>query len=582
VFDRLTRYRIVGIFFAHLAIVVAAYLGAFFLRFELSIPYPYQILVRQTLPALVVIRLVLFRRHHLFSGWWHYVGVADVLDILRSVTTGSICFALLLAFANLYPGFPRSVIVLEWLLTVQFLAGARVASRILHALLQRFAIEERRAVLIVASRPMAESLLRELTVNPSVFHPIGFVTAGDPPSRWIHQLPVLGSLDDLETVLRRVMVREVFIGFPSEQADKIRQAVHACRAARVAFRLISPVRDYLDRSRAADSPSLEELFETDDAPAKSSAWEGLIRDRTVMILGAAGIVGTALAVRIAAVRPRRLLLFDRNESALYYLEIDLLRRLPVIPLTPLVGDVLDDARLRWMLRTYCPDVVIHAAAVHGDTLGEASAEEVRRNNLLGFMRVLSACVEFGVQRLLLLSLDEEDIESGVSCLHRAAEHHLRQQPRLGTVASAVRFPNVVGSERSLVTRIAETLQNGSAGGVPASQSRVRVATLRTVVPLLLDAMAIAEDGDVLAVEAGDERSVEDVVRFLSRVWNLPPVTIETSSTLPPHLHPLEVGEPTEHAKIRRRIAETPPPCVTELLREVEPEVMNGEKSAVLN
>ena len=576
VLSLLKRYRIVGILAVHVVVVAAAYLGAMYLRFDLWIPPREQPLVWQTLPALVVIRLILFHRHHLFSGWWHYVGISDIVDILKSVTIGSGCFVLVLGLSNVYPGFPRSVILLDWLLTVQFLAGARVASRLVHSLLQRMGVEERREVVIVSSRAMAESLLRELTNNPSVFHPVGFVLAGDTTARRIHQLPVLGALEDLEEILKRVAAREAFIAFPAGEPEKIRAAIRACRAAQVAFRLIAPVNDYLDRARSIESPSLEELFESDQPSVETAHWDALMRDRTVLILGAAGSVGAAMAARIAQVRPRQLLLFDRNESALYYLEVELLRQLPMVPVTPLVGDVLDDARLRQVLLTYRPDVVIHAAALTVEGLDETNGEELRRNNVLGFVRVLAAAVDFGVQRVALLSLDEADLDGQLSCAHRASEHQLRRQPHVGTVACALRFANVVGSARSPVTRIAETLQRGAPVVVPALEARVPICTLRGVTPLLLEAFAVAEDGDVLTIEARETRSVEDIVHYLRRVWNLPAGVIETSAALPDHLHPLEVGEPTAHPRIFRRLLEREPSgCVASLLRDMVPHPGNG-------
>ena len=301
-----------------------------------------------------------------------------------------------------------------------------------------------------------------------------------------------------------------------------------------------------------------------------------MRDRTVLILGAAGAVGAALAARIAQVRPRQLLLFDRNESALYYLEVDLLRQLPMVPVTPLVGDVLDDARLRRVLLSYQPDVLIHAAALTVEGLDEANGEELRRNNVLGFARVLAAAVDFGVQRVALLSLDEADLDGQLSCVHRAAEHHLRHQPHVGTVACALRFASVVGSARSPLTRIAEALQRGAPVVVPALDARVQVSTLRGVTPLLLEALAMAGDGDVLTIEARETRSVEDIVRYLRRVWNLPEAAIESLPALPDHLHPLEVGDPTAHPRILRRLLEREAPaCVASLLRETALHPHNG-------
>src|SRR5262249_30758333 len=150
-------------------------------------------------------------------------------------------------------------------------------------------------------------------------------------------------------------------------------------------------------------------------------------------LGAAGMVGAALCRAIAAVRPRALVLFDRNESALYYLEIDLLREPSIGRPTSLVGDVADDERLRPVLATYRPDVVIHAAGYPDMAFGGPNTEEMRRNTLLGAARVLDAAVDFGVAAVLMLSTDERDADGELLCISRGMERYLQTHFRPGTV-----------------------------------------------------------------------------------------------------------------------------------------------------
>jgi nucleoside-diphosphate-sugar epimerase len=168
-------------------------------------------------------------------------------------------------------------------------------------------------------------------------------------------------------------------------------------------------------------------------------------------------------------------------------------------------------------------------------------------------------------------------------MHRATEYLLRSQPRTASaVYVAVRLPSVVGSPACEVTKIARWLQRGLPVIVPSSDARVRIVTRRTASPLLLEAFAIADDGDVLTVDAGEIQSCEEVARYLRRVWNLPEAPIEASPVLPEHIHPLEVGTPTRHPSIlRRELTELPPPCVALMLHELdfEPE---GERFAQLS
>jgi FlaA1/EpsC-like NDP-sugar epimerase len=156
-------------------------------------------------------------------------------------------------------------------------------------------IEQERRVLIVAPRSMAESLLRELTVHPSEFRPIGFVIVdGDPTARRIQGVPVLGRLPDFERILARGPVSEVFVALPANEPEAIHQTVRACRRARVGFRMISSVRDVLDRPRVVEGINLEELFEleTVEAAADSARWAPLFENKVVLLLGAAGMLGS--------------------------------------------------------------------------------------------------------------------------------------------------------------------------------------------------------------------------------------------------------------------------------------------------
>ncbi|MGH9893711.1 MAG: nucleoside-diphosphate sugar epimerase/dehydratase, partial [bacterium] len=190
--DRILTYRRFGIGAAHVVIVATSYLAAILLRFEFSIPIREAPALLHALPVLLICRLIFFSRYELFSGWWQYVGVRDVVDILKSTTAGTLAFVFVIVITGAFPGFPRSLWILEWLLTLQFLAGARVGSRLLRSLALRLRIGTRKKVLIVGSGPLAESTLRELNENPFGRRPVGFLDDGSQPRvRRLRGLPVL-------------------------------------------------------------------------------------------------------------------------------------------------------------------------------------------------------------------------------------------------------------------------------------------------------------------------------------------------------------------------------------------------------
>ena len=575
---RWLAYRRFGILLAHVAIVITSYLGAFFLRFELSIPPWEWALAIQSLPVVVVLRLLFFQRHHLFSGWWQFVGARDVVDILKSTTAGSLAIVFVVTLTGAYPGFPRSIFVLDWLLTLQLLAGSRVVSRLLHSLWHRLRLRNPPSVLIVGTGSMAQSLLRELTVHSYRERPIGFLSEDPAPARgWIGGLPVLGGLRDLPIVLKSESAAEVFIALPADRQEEIHRAIRDCRSAGAAFRIVSSVREYLEQPRLADLSTLEELFDADQPSADDAASRDLLHGKTVLILGAGGQMGAALAREVAIAEPRHLLLFDRNESPLYYLEIEFLKTPHGLTLTPLMGDVLDEDRLRQVFAVHRPEIVIHAAAYTRPELMAANTEESRRNNLQGLSTVARVAAEFGVERLLLLSFDEGRQDS-LGCLCRTTELLLKRQARPpGTVFVAARFPSAVGAAGCEITRAAFALQRGLSPVVSDRKAPVRVVTARALAPLLLQALALAEDGDVLAIDAGRPQPLAEVIRYLRHVWNLPEAPVQVVPSAPDHIHSVEVGTPTCHPQvIRRRLGSQFPPCVNALLATISPEAEGGQ------
>jgi FlaA1/EpsC-like NDP-sugar epimerase len=332
----------------------------------------------------------------------------------------------------------------------------------------------------------------------------------------------------------------------------------------------------LNRPKVADLPTLEELFDTEEPSFDDSRIRDVLYQKTVLILGAGGQVGSALARLACAAQPRHLLLFDRNESPLYYLEVELLKKLQMVPLTPLMGDVLDEDRLRQVMATHRPEVVIHAASYTRPELLSANPLEVPRNNLQGTANLIRVAADFEVPRVLLLSLDEcrHDV---FGCISRATEHLMRRQDRSpGSIFAAIRFPSAIGAISCEVTRLALDLQRGAGPMVPSIDSRVGIVTMRSLAPLLFEAIAFAEDGDVLAVDAGRSQTFGEVIRYLRQVWDLPEVPIRISPVAPDHTHAVEIGTPTRHPRIlRRRVAREPPPCVVTLMSQFFPEDKGG-------
>ncbi|MBP2676349.1 MAG: nucleoside-diphosphate sugar epimerase, partial [Deltaproteobacteria bacterium] len=194
------RYRFILKLVLHGFIFVLAFLGAYFLRFEFTIPYQYLSVIRDTIPVLLLAKAAGFSAFGLFRGWWRYVGIRDVLPIAGGCTLGSLLF-LVSGFFIMYPrtSIPRSVYAIDWLLTFLFVLGARYVIRFGRETYGRRNYEANRRVLVVGAGAAGQMIVREIRANPMMgMVEIGFV---DDDRAKLHAridgVPVLGNHKDI-------------------------------------------------------------------------------------------------------------------------------------------------------------------------------------------------------------------------------------------------------------------------------------------------------------------------------------------------------------------------------------------------
>lgn len=570
--------RSAGVGALHGLLVCASYLLAVWLRFEFTFPERERTAIFAALPVLVALRLLLFARWHLFLSWWHYVGIRDVLDIAASTTAGSLAFVSGIVTTGAFPGFPRSVFVLEWLLTVHVLVGARILARWSRGASRRLRTGWQTDALIVGSGAHAETAARELLEHPVDLRPIGFLQTGSGPDRSrLRGLPCLGHLDDLERVVRERAVGEVIVAVGPAPAPDLGAIARRCRAIGVPFRVLPSIRQRLDDPRPPDAQELEALFDPDGPIEVSNAARTSLSDRCVLVLGAGGRIGSALARAVVEAGARHVVLFDRNESALYYLEVRLLASDPPVSISPVIGDLRDPRRVRDLFESYRPEIVLYAAGYTNPDLFAENREEFVDNNLRSLENTLSAAEDSCAQRFLLLSAAEDRRDPTV-CIARSMERRIATRPaRSPTIAAAVRFPEVLGSPACLVTRAARALQRREPLTVPSPDVSVPLFSKATAARLVLEALVFATDGAILSILPGRSEPLWEVLRTLRQVWNLPEIPIRPADPALDHDHTPGAGLATGHPRVVIRVPEAEsPPCVARLASSVDAPGGKGE------
>jgi FlaA1/EpsC-like NDP-sugar epimerase len=505
----------------HLALFAAANYCAFELRFDGQQPAWALRAWWQMLPWLVVTRGVTFAPFRLYEGLWRYTSIYDLRALLAAVAVSSAVFGAITMSPLGPPVYPRSVLVMDALLTIVGLGGVRLMRRFYRELSTGKA---GRRIVVYGAGAAGELVVRNMKANPEHgYQPVGFVDDDTAKvGRRIHGIPVLGSRHHLSRVLARYKPHEVLIAIPSAGAAQIRGIVRALEPFTVPIKTLPALRDGINgRVGIADIRSLavEDLLSRAPVGLDSHPLKQLIVGRRVMVTGAGGSIGSELCRQIATLEPAALIMLDRYENGLHAIRLELDDRRPSCGVHPVVGDITDAQRVSAVLQQYRPDIIFHAAAHKHVPLMEENPCEAIKNNVRG-TRILAELAEaHGVDRFVFISTDKAVNPTNVmGASKRLAELVLQAQAvGSGTSFATVRFGNVLGSNGSVIPRFVEQIRNGGPVTVTHPEMRRFFMLIPEAVQLVLHAAAQAEDGVTYVLEMGEQVKLVDMARSLIRL-----------------------------------------------------------------
>jgi FlaA1/EpsC-like NDP-sugar epimerase len=504
-------------------LVFSSLVLSWLLRFDFSLPNRRGLLLSGLL--LVVVRVATLRLFNLDHGWWHFASVSDATAILKAVTTGSLAFYILNRYAWAGPGFPRSVYVLEAIITATLLAGARLASRILVESIRRDTAGVR-SVLLVGAGFAAQMVIRELAQPESGYFVVGCVD--DDPSKMglhINGVPVLGNVGQLESVLETDRVDEVLIAIPSATGKQMQRITEICQKAKLPFKTVPTLSDII-RGEAKVSQfrevRLEDLLGREPAQIDLEAVRGHLRGKSVIVTGAAGFIGSELCRQILDYGPCKLICVDQNETGIFYMQQELRRQSRETQLVCCVADVSDAERMRRCFSDHQVEYVFHAAAYKHVPIMEENVAEAIRNNVFALQRLLDIAEEQGCKSFVLISSDKAvNPTSVMGTSKRIGELMLAARPGDKMRCVSVRFGNVLGSSGSVVPIFQEQLRQGRPLTITHPEIRRFFMTHQEAVSLVLQAFTIGHDGDILVLEMGTPIKILDMAQTLIRLSGKP-------------------------------------------------------------
>jgi FlaA1/EpsC-like NDP-sugar epimerase len=588
---------------ADAALVALAFFLAFRLRFldEPGLPSRYETLLVQSVAFVAVGKVVVFAAFGLYQKWWRYVAGRDFLSILRAVAVSSALLIIVFTVAKPFEdNLPRSVAVMDFILTLLLIAGARLAVRLI---VERPSRGERipkgREVLVVGAGSGGQMVVREMQLNPNLGSTaIGFVD-DDPRKRGMRilGLKVLGSTDEIGEILDDTEPDEVIIAIPSAPGALRGQVVTACREREIAVRTLPTVFELLrggvQLTRQLREVQVEDVLGRDPVLVELDRVGAYLQDRIVLVTGAGGSIGAELCRQIARVRPRLLVMLDHAEDNLFEVERELVEERHFAGVESVLADCKEADRMLEVMGRFKPEIVFHAAAYKHVPLMESNPLEAIRNNAIATRITAETAAASGAERFVLVSTDKAVNPRTVMGASKAMAEWIveaagHRYPH--TRFMCVRFGNVLASSGSVVPIFRSQIERGGPLTVTHPEMTRYFMTIPEAVQLVIRAGDIGGGkGDMFVLDMGEPVRILDLAHNMIRLAGYEPegdIAIEFTGPRPGeklHEELFGIGErprPTAAKRILRAVRAVPldPDWVQETVDRLEQLVMAGDEA----
>ena len=517
-----TKFRTALAFLHDILASAAAWVVAFWLRFNLDLPQPYLTMMLDTLLWVVPGQAAIFWLFGLYRGIWRYASTPDLKRIVFAV--GISALAVSAIFMMLQTPVPRSVLILDPVLLVMIMGGSRFAYRMWKE--QTFSAitgAQREPVVVIGAEEAAVNLIKELSRSTQWRVAAVFDDDAAKIGRQLQGVSVVGAVRDLPLHVERLGVQNAIIAMPAASHTTRRNAVQICRDAGLKVMTV-PSYDDLVSGKVTVSQirhvELDDLLGRDPVVLDNARLKDWINDRVVMITGAGGSIGSELCRQIARFNPRQLVLFEASEFALYNIEQEFREKYALIPVVCAIGDIKDPVRIEQVMRSYHPSAVFHAAAYkHVPLMETDNAWQAVLNNVAGTHVVAQAAADLGVEKFVLISTDKAiNPTSVMGASKRLAEMVCQalQQPT-GTRFVMVRFGNVLGSTGSVIPKFREQIAAGGPVTVTHPEIRRYFMSIPEATQLVLQAGLMGNGGEIFVLDMGEPVLIADLARDLIRL-----------------------------------------------------------------
>ena len=506
-------------------------------RFEVQIPEVFFRRYINIAPVMSLICVLCFWGFGLYRSMWQYASVSSVLQIIAATLAAAVATYLysLVCYAFTQPVnnhlLHRMVYLLYWVLLTALVGGSRLMYRIIRTRglypFKRGERESFRRTLIVGAGWAGANIIREMQ-SGRYGNALPVVAVDDNPDRAgasLSGVRVLHSTQKIAQYVADYAIDDIVIAIATPIGE-LKPLIEACLATGCRVRRVSALQDVSSEGAGSGmrDVNIGDLLGRPEEQLNMTQVAACFCDKTVLITGGGGSIGSELCRQLMAFQPRKIVLYDISENYMYDLFFELQERYPEglkEKLILCVGSIHDPARLNEVMGEHHPDVVIHAAAHKHVPLMEDCPAQAVKNNVFGTRAVANAAIAHGVRRFVMISTDKAVNPTNVmGATKRIAEMIIEALNAGGqTEFTAVRFGNVLGSHGSVVPLFERQIRAGGPVTLTHPDIIRYFMTIPEAASLVLQAASIAKGGELFVLDMGQPMRIKELAQRMIQLYS---------------------------------------------------------------
>ncbi len=480
------------------------------------------------LPYFLLVRITIFFFFGLYHLSWKYVGLKDLLNIVKSITVSSF---ILVIFINYFQSlrsveFLKSVLIIDSLYSLFIIIAIRLSKRFFLESVLSIKSTEKKKALVLGAGNTGEMILRDMMKNGANYDPVGILDDDKKKiGTYHHGVKVTGRIDELPEISENLSVSSVIIAIPKLNHKKLKEIYLMAKSSNVnEVKIVPRIYDFncpKINLKSLEEISLADLIGREVVELDLGSIKNILKDKRILITGGGGSIGSELVSQVCAFNPEMMIIYDNDETSIFELNHKLKKTFPngTYETISIVGDIKDRQRVNEIFDKYQPEIVFHAAAYKHVPLMESNSVEAVKVNVVGTYNVAIAACERNVEKFIFISTDKVvNPKSIMGATKRMGEYVCTALGKGGrTEFVSVRFGNVLGSRGSVLPLFMEQIKSDGPLTVTHEKMERYLMTIPEAVSLVLQSAVIGKGGETLILDMGKPVKIlkfaEDLIKL---------------------------------------------------------------------